>query len=377
MVRLPQDVGSANSGDTRGVPDLTTLQGDVAEYLAMQAREDDFTTRALGCWGLVARWPASRDIVASLLRSTREENVEDAAGILGRVGIPADMLSTVLDLIEALPDSTGRDCLVQSLPLGHPRRAPDAAQHGDVLEALAGVPLQGAWEPYTSHIQFIEAPFDVVTKAFAGWMRRGMIRDLLGRLGLTDNRHEYKLTRHSGSLAELLSLLDPYWWPSKHLFVETQFGFTAVFSNGHETYDSFHLSEVLGVRAVVTDFSVDLVIKGEVVNYGGTTFELLDKGESVRTVQVTRQSGGWDVVILGTPQPFEEVDRYQSRIKRDRFDLDMLNRYCAGLGITRSDDRLYGQRGFMYTPTGKQPQPHQYPTAAAWRKANLFPSGTE
>ena len=57
--------------------------------------------------------------------------IEDAAGILGRVGIPDDMLGTVVTLIDALPDSTARDCLVQSLPLGHPWRAPEAMPAAD------------------------------------------------------------------------------------------------------------------------------------------------------------------------------------------------------------------------------------------------------
>src|SRR5260370_8668639 len=119
---------------------------------------DDEEEGARGCWGLVARWAASREAVETMLESSRNEDIEDAAGILGRVGIPDDLLARVLSLIEALPDSTARDCLFESLPPGHPRRAPEAVPALTALQAMANVPLRAAWEPYTSRIQFIQAP---------------------------------------------------------------------------------------------------------------------------------------------------------------------------------------------------------------------------
>ena len=374
--RLPQDVGPAHSSrDTRGVPDLTQLQAGVDEYVAMRGHADDHRTRALACWGLVAAWPVSRDAVSMLLQSSREEDIEDAAGILGRVGIPDDMLGPVVTLIDALPDSTARDCLVQSLPLGHPRRVPEGMPAADSRDALDDVPLRGAGEPYTRRIQFVEAGFDVVTKEFSRWIATATDPAVLSRLGLPrqETRPKHSMSRHRGSLAALLSLLDPYWWPSKSLFLETQFGWTAVLSNGHDTYEASVLSGRMGKRGVVTAYSADLVINGEVRNYGNSLFELIDKGESVRTVQVSRQSSGWDAVLLGTPLPFEEVDRYHARVKRDRFDLGLLNRYCSALGINRSDEKAYGPRALLHTEAYAGTQPPLYPTAAAWRAANLSP----
>jgi len=54
-------------------------------------------------------------------------------------------------------------------------------------------------------------------------------------------------------------------------------------------------------------------------------------------------TSGWVVFLLGSPLPFEEMATYRARIKRERFDLDMLNRYCEALGIARSNDRFYCQ----------------------------------
>jgi hypothetical protein len=146
-----------------------------------------------------------------------------------------------------------------------------------------------------------------------------------------------------------------------------------VFSNGHDTCEADVLSGRMRVRGLVTGFSGDVVVKGEVRNYGNTLFQLIEKGKSVRTVQVSRQSSGWDAVLLGTPLPFEEVDRYQARVKRERFDLGMLNRYCSALGINRSDEMAYGPRALLHTQAYTGTQQPLYPTAAAWRAANLLP----
>ncbi len=356
-IRLPQDVGPAQMGDMRGIPDLDQLRGTVSDYAAMRERTDDHDTRALGCWGLVAQWPNSRGVVDSLLHSNRVEDVEDAAGVLCRVGVPDDCLSDVVSLIESLPDSSARDALVQTLPTAHPRRTTDASPAAIALNALAQIPLGGAWEPYTRRIQFIEASFDVVAKAFVKWMR--------------EIQPQSEVSRHTGSLGALLSLLDPYWFPTKRLLIEAQGPWTAVFSNSHDTYEAYVLSERLKVRGLATAFSVDFVHQGEVRNYGGTSLELVDRGKSVRTIHASRQESGWEFVLLGKELSFEETDRYRARVKRERFDLEMLNRYCAAVGIDRFDDAFYGPRALLHSepPTGKTHP--QYQSAAAWRAAHF------
>jgi len=356
-LRLPQDVGPASSADARGVPDLTKLQAEVGEYLTIRVSANDHDARALGCWGLVARWPMSRNAIASLLQSSREEDIEDAAGILGRVGVPTDMLPTVITLIDAFPDSPARDCLVRSLPVGHPRRTLESVPAGRALRALHQVPLRGGWEPYTGRIQFLEAPFQHVAKEFSRWMRQIQPRSTI--------------QQHSGSLAPLLALLDPYWFPTKRLLVELGEGWTAVFSNGHDTYEASVLSERMRVRGVVSDFAADVVQNGEVRNYGNVMFELINDGKSVRTVQVSRQESGWVAYLLGSALPFEDMERYRARIKRERFDLEMLNRYCAALGIARSDDRLYGPHALLHSEQTTANLHPSYPDAAAWRAAHL------
>jgi uridine phosphorylase len=82
-------------------------------------------------------------------------------------------------------------------------------------------------------------------------------------------------------------------------------------------------------------------------------------------------TSGWVVFLLGSPLPFEEMATYRARIKRERFDLDMLNRYCEALGIARSNDRFYGQHAVLHSVRGSARMHPNYPTAAAWRAVHL------
>ena len=55
-------------------------------------------------------------------------------------------------------------------------------------------------------------------------------------------------------------------------------------------------------------------------------------------------------------QPFEEPEHYKERRIRDRLTDEMLERYCAALGIRLFDKAFYGPSGFLvtvlYLPSG-------------------------
>jgi hypothetical protein len=59
--------------------------------------------------------------------------------------------------------------------------------------------------------------------------------------------------------------------------------------------------------------------------------------------------GKWVFYASGTPQPFEEPERYKERRIRARFTDEMLERYCAALGISLFDEHFYGPSGFLVT----------------------------
>jgi hypothetical protein len=204
----------------------------------------------------------------------------------------------------------------------------------------------------------LERDLNDVAKGFSKWM--GKIRS------------PEELSRHTGSLASLLALLDPYWFPSKTLVIETRSNWTAVFGNPHAKGATHVLSKSMRLRSIETEFAVDVVDRGDVRNYGNAYFEVIERGVAVRTIQVSRQPSGWEVYLLGTQQPFEEPERYQARIKRERFDIEMLNSYCAALGISRADASFYGPRALLHLEGTTAHMTHShYSTAAAWRAACL------
>lgn len=356
-IRLPQDVAPAETG---GVPTADSLTSRAPEYLRMHVEAlatGDHTARATACWGLAARWPDSQEVVMALLTSGDADSIEDAAGILCHVQRSQEFVTRLENLVSELPDSTARDAVIEALPSTHPLRIPDPPDPAAAEMSRTGIPLAGEWEPYTSRIQFIEAPFVDVVDCLTQWTEY--------------INAKFELSEHRAGLGTLLALLDPYWWPSKELVVETIGPWTAVFSNGHDTYEGKVLGKRLGVRSLVTVFSPDVAVGGKVRNYGATEFHLFDRGDSVRSIHISRQPGGWHWDATGTVQSFEDPTLYDRRIKRERFELDALNRYCTGLGISRADSSFYGSRGLLVDNVTTHKLVHDCPSAATWRALHL------
>jgi hypothetical protein len=62
----------------------------------------------------------------------------------------------------------------------------------------------------------------------------------------------------------------------------------------------------------------------------------------VRTVSAYAQDGRWSWHESGEPQPFEDLDRYQARLVRDRLDRALLVRYLSSFGIRADDPSFFG-----------------------------------
>lgn len=59
-----------------------------------------------------------------------------------------------------------------------------------------------------------------------------------------------------------------------------------------------------------------------------------------RTVQLIRDSR-WEFHASGRPLPFEDLERYGRRLKRDRFTNEMVIRYARELGIELEDSHFF------------------------------------
>ena len=58
-------------------------------------------------------------------------------------------------------------------------------------------------------------------------------------------------------------------------------------------------------------------------------------------VSVRNDVSGWRFHQMGTPWEFEDLERYQARIIRQRLDSSLLATYCEKLGIRLFDQFFY------------------------------------
>jgi hypothetical protein len=232
------------------------------------------------------------------------------------------------------------------------------------IEAASGVPFDGAFEPFTSTIWFIEAPYQRAVGAVQEW-----------RNGLPGTARFDYLT---GPLETLLGRLEPWAMPSwKELIVATRGGWTALFSQGSDVYTFNVVSWRLKCRSLRTNYAPHVVRGGNVVSYGDTAFWLGDGSRDdlgplygLRSVQASNQDG-WVWELHGEPQLFEEPALYANRAIKNRFDLAALNRYCAAMGIERAEPTFYGPQATLVSlDTSGWPQQPRTLTSAQWQAEN-------
>lgn len=89
----------------------------------------------------------------------------------------------------------------------------------------------------------------------------------------------------------------------------------------------------------------------------------------VRTISVAHDGSRWRFDSDGTPQDFETPEAYTRRRIRDRFTSDMLDQYCAALGVHPFDGAFYGPDAVLVTsdaPTAPDGKALTLQQAQAW-----------
>lgn len=82
---------------------------------------------------------------------------------------------------------------------------------------------------------------------------------------------------------------------------------------------------------------------------------ILYEGKAMVRYVVLTWEGRWQFLTYGEPLPFEDVDRYSRRIKRERFTEEMLRHYAESLGIPAWDADFYGDHGVLLRDTRRLP----------------------
>ena len=182
------------------------------------------------------------------------------------------------------------------------------------------------WHPVTRDFGLIQAPMPLLLSEFENWHRS---------VGI-----EYVRTQVSSSLADAFeSLLPLSNSKMRRLFVATRSDWVACFQNGIQGSDPFpamsylagHM-EVLAMRVCCTpDDAMYPAVMWEV--YAPEVRGGCPPLGYRRSIAALDDGGRWVFEESGERFPFEEVERYISRRKRDRFSREMLAGYLHHFGI--------------------------------------------
>jgi hypothetical protein len=209
--------------------------------------------------------------------------------------------------------------------------------------------------PVTFGAGFIETSFSEYCNEFTSlWKRFGT---------------EFETFCFEADLREAMLRLEPLQMPqNRYLVTETRSRWTAIFSNGRLGSDVtsavYSSCKALGCRGVTIQCSPSLTKrvgnKTAIVSYAATSFTLDGPNETewlnqIRHVSARKDGGPWKFFQRGEVQPFEQVEHYENKHIRDRFTLEMLESYCAALGILAFDETFYGPKSFLLHQLTKFP----------------------
>jgi hypothetical protein len=206
--------------------------------------------------------------------------------------------------------------------------------------------LNNELAPLTFSWGFLESPLEPVTSALTRWRES----------------HSSSVSTQPvfGTLREALVRLQPLSIPpTKELILSTKSSWTAYFDNGVQggepTTAVGYLAEALACRGVAVACIPQSAEKGEArvkAVYGAVMFDLFGPEQREflnyeRSVGIMNDGGRWVFVNRGTPQPFEKLDNYHARRLRERFSSELLEQYCAAMGIDLFDPEFYGPIGVI------------------------------
>jgi hypothetical protein len=206
--------------------------------------------------------------------------------------------------------------------------------------------LKNIMLPLTTTIYFIEASLSDTVAAYTNYERYRKLK--------------YILKCVKGTTEENLKLLEPMYnrVEPKVLFVETASDWTAYFKRSYwpsgNAFNSLSVeifSDRLKCRGVTATCAGDVFIDNDgniTVDYDNVVFIYSDgRSDQKRSIWLTREDQRWSFETYGNPLKFEKVDKYKEKRTRDKFTPQMLEEYCAALGIHLFDENFYGSHGIL------------------------------
>jgi hypothetical protein len=193
--------------------------------------------------------------------------------------------------------------------------------------------LVSAWNPITSDFGLIEAPLEAAVGAYLTW------QTAIGSAPIQSGQ---------ASLESTLVALAPFSVEVRRAaFVPTSSGWTAYFASGLLGSDPFpvmsYLANMLNARAM------RVCVTGTQAKWPATIWEVYAPEALggapplgyLRTISCANDGGQWTFESMGSPFPFEQLERYSAKRKSDQFDRQILVEYLAQFSLRPFDDDFY------------------------------------
>lgn len=191
--------------------------------------------------------------------------------------------------------------------------------------------LNDEFAPVTMSIGLIHLPLRAVAEFVVAWHKS---------IGVTIRDEPLR-----GPLPELLSACLPLTFPeTKKLLVGASDGqWTAVFLNAADvptpsSVVAYVCREIHTDGVVVTCSPTTYGVDGKQVLHQVTRFEKIATSSAEylnyeRVIEVAEEDGRWTFELAGREQSFERPDAYRCRSVRQRFTPEILQDYCAAVGV--------------------------------------------
>lgn len=191
--------------------------------------------------------------------------------------------------------------------------------------------LDGPAGRFVRKMGFLKVPFDTARTTLREWLEQ------------TKGRQGYAVSEQavSASLQEALHSLFPLTVADieRRLLIATDGGWTAYLDNLERGTDRSAVAALSrrmrcdAVHFVADKEAVVLTVYGQQVNATG--------GNTIRDLRAFRDMGGWEFQQSGTPLPFEDTGAYRAPHAKERFTIEMLERYLREMGIRAFAEEFY------------------------------------
>jgi hypothetical protein len=204
------------------------------------------------------------------------------------------------------------------------------------------------WWPVTQDFGLVKCPINDAADVYERWFY---------------GFQQLDRSLQNGGLAETFSTLAPLTHSkTRRLFIPAASGWVAFFQNGISGSDPFpimsNLARKLGVLAM------RVCCTPATARYPAVMWEVYapaslggDEFAHRRSIAALNDGGRWVFNESGARFPFEQVERYGERRKRDRFTREMLVSYLRQFGLSGLDDDLFAltreQPAILFEQTDK------------------------